>query len=188
MPRKACNRPEQTQDRRTRQVDRRCTRLQQTVGGKFHPSGGKSCLRTFRLWSPMCKVPMTAENQTIVRRVADWHASCCPSPQGYYRGTIARVLSRVDTEQTRDSCLHEEHTNESRVNREFWAALPAATMAPMTALFRKSSRAGARIRTHATKREYILLKRKKRGRRGRRAGPLTEPRAASNLLVCRLQP
>ena len=81
MPREACNRPERIQDRRTRQVDRRCTRLQQTVGGTCHPNGGKSCLHTFHLWSPTCKVPMTADHQIIVRRVADWHASCCPSPR-----------------------------------------------------------------------------------------------------------
>ena len=153
MPREACNRPERTQDRRTRQVDRRCTRLQQTVGGTCHPNGGKSCLHTFHLWSPMCKVPMTADHQIIVRRVADWHASCCPSPrQGAVQ--LPRCCHNV-AEDTKHKSDGREPTSEC----EFWFACYGAF-------------AKAEIRTHATKREYILHKRndskaKSRGR-GRR--------------------
>jgi hypothetical protein len=122
VPREACNRPERIQDRRTRQVDRRCTRLQQTVGGTCHPNGGTSCLHTFHLWSPMCKVPMTADHQIIVRRVADWpwclppsmcsdcmfflhqlsYASgCC----GTFPAANCQVVSPPLTSQTRCRCL-----------------------------------------------------------------------------------
>ena len=124
VPREACNRPERIQDRRTRQVDRRCTRLQQTVGGTCHPNGGKSCLHTFHLWSPMCKVPMTADHQIIVRRVADWHASCCPSPrQGAVQ--LPRCCHNV-AEDTKHKSDGREPTRECR-ECEFWVA-------PVTAL------------------------------------------------------
>jgi len=180
VPREACNRPERIQDRRTRQVDRRCTRLQQTVGGTCHPNGGKSCLHTFHLWSPMCKVPMTADHQIIVRRVADWHASCCPSPrQGAVQ--LPRCCHKV-AEDTKHKSDGREPTRECR-ECEFWEA-------PVTALSlkRRYVHMPPRERVHSTQKERLKSKIPGPGPPRLAALGPSEPRAASTLLVCRLQP